>query len=398
MNKKKLWELDNKLNPSVEKFTVGSDYLLDVELLPYDIEASKAHIKMLKKKNVLSDADYKNAQKGLDEILELWKEGKFEIKQEQEDGHTVIEQFLTEKYGEVGRKIHTGRSRNDQVLVMLRLYMKKESKNIAKKVSLLADAFNTKAKENKDIKMPGYTHAQKAMPASVDMWFGSFSDALRDQKVFFDGLRQLLDQSPLGSASGFGIANFDTNREFTSKEMGFKKVQENPMYCAMSRGQFENQFLETFSPSILILSRFVNDLLLFTMQEFDFFSLPVSFTTGSSIMPQKRNYDVLEIARGRMNAYFSAKSEIQNLCKCLISGYNRDTQLTKEIFVKQINNLNEIIDVLTLVVKNLKIQEENLSSAMSDDLFATEKVYDLVNDGKSFRTAYLEIKKDLNKS
>ncbi len=398
MNKKKLWELDNKLDPSVEKFTVGSDYLLDAELLIYDIKASKAHAKMLKEKNVLSDADYKNAQKGLDEILELWKEGKFEIRQEQEDGHTAIEQFLTEKYGEVGKKIHTGRSRNDQVLVMLRLYMKKEAKNISKKVSLLADAFSTKAKENKNVQMPGYTHAQKAMPASVSMWLGSFSDALKDQKVFFDGLCELLDQSPLGSASGFGIANFDTNREFTSKEMGFKKVQKNPMYCAMSRGQFENQFLGTFSPSVLIFSRFVNDLLLFTMQEFDFFSLPASFTTGSSIMPQKRNYDVLEIARGRINAYFSAQSEIQNLCKCLISGYNRDTQLTKEIFVKQVKNLDEIVDVLTLVVKNLKIQEKKLSSAMTDDLFATEQVYDLVSSGKSFRTAYLEIKKDLNKS
>lgn len=397
MIKKKLWEIGDGLHPVVEKFTVGNDYLLDRKLLPYDIQASKSHAKMLREKKILSDADYKNAIKGLDEIQEFWKQGKFDIKQEQEDGHTAIEQFLTEKYGEVGKKIHTGRSRNDQALIMLRLYMKEESKKIIQKLDKLQKAFGFVAKNNRNLRMPGYTHAQKAMPSTVFMWLGSFSDALKDQKPFFEALNKLLDQSPLGSASGFGIENFDTNQDFTSKEMGFKKVQRNPMYCGISRGHFENQFLQTYAPSILILSRFVNDLLLFTMQEFDFMSLPENFTTGSSIMPQKRNYDVLEIARGRINKYFSAQTELQNIFVQLMSGYNRDVQLTKEIFVNQTENLNEIFDVLKLVVENLIFNEEKLSKAMTKDLFVTEDVYKLVNDGESFRTAYLKIKENFNK-
>ncbi len=397
MTKKKLWEIDNGLHPVVEKFTIGNDYLLDRKLLSYDVKASKAHAKMLKEKKILSDADYKNAIKGLDEILELWEQGKFDITQEQEDGHTAIEQFLTEKYGEIGKKIHTGRSRNDQALVMLRLYMKEESKKIVQKLDNLQKVFNSVAKNNRNLKMPGYTHAQKAMPSDVFMWLGSFSAALSDQKPFFEALDELLNQSPLGSASGFGITNFDNNQDFTSNELGFKKVQRNPMYCGISRGHFENQFLQTYAPSILILSRFVNDMLLFTMQEFEFVSLPENFTTGSSIMPQKRNYDVLEIARGRMNRYFSAQAELQNICIQLISGYNRDVQLTKEIFVEQVDNLNEIIEVLTLVTENLIFNKENLRKAMTKDLFVTEDVYDLVNDGKSFRLAYIEIKKSLKK-
>ena len=397
MTKKKLWQINDGLHPDIEKFTVGNDYLLDRKLLPYDLKASKAHAKMLKDKRVLSDTEYKNAITGLDKILKLWEEGKFHITQEQEDGHTAIEQFLTQKYGDVGKKIHTGRSRNDQALVMIRLYMKEEFQKISKEIEKLGEAFKIKAKENQNVQIPGYTHAQKAMPSSAKMWLESFSDALNDQKPFFEALDKLLNQSPLGSASGFGIANFDTNRKLTSKEMGFKKIQKNPMYCGMSRGHFENQFLQTFSPSILILARFVNDSLLFTMQEFNFISLPENFTTGSSIMPQKRNYDVLEIMRGKINNYFSAQNELQNLCMQLMSGYNRDVQLTKEIFITQIDNIKEILKIAILVVQNLAFNKKSLASSMTQDLFVTEDVYDLVNKGESFRTAYLKIKKELKK-
>ena len=392
--KKKLWQTDAELHPVIEAFTVDGDHLLDQQLIPYDIKASLAHAKMLGLKKILSEIEYEEAVIGLNEILELWKKGKFHIKQNQEDGHTAIEQYLTEHHGDVGRKIHTGRSRNDQALTMLRLFMKDKLIVMEEKIYRLEKTLEKQAKKCKDVPMPGYTHAQKAMPTTTSMWLRSFSDALRDQYPFLTALQKIIDQSPLGSASGFGVANFDALRKVTAEHVGLARVQENPMYCGMSRGNFENQFLQTISPTMLILSRLVNDMLLFTMREFDFMSLPNSFTTGSSIMPQKRNYDVLEVMRGRINNFLSTQTELQVLCQNLISGYNRDIQLSKKIFLEQIKNVEEILEVATLIVSKLNLNEEKLRNAMSDDLYATEQIYDLVNSGEPFRSAYLKVKTD----
>jgi len=392
---KKLWQTESALHPLVEKFTIGTDYILDQQLLKYDINGSLAHAKMLAKKGVLTKSEYKKAKQGFAEIISLLESGNFTIAQSQEDGHTAIEQYLTEHYGEVGKKIHTGRSRNDQALVMMRLYMKDLLPSMVNKVKELESVLKMLAKKNK-MPMPGYTHAQKAMPTTASTWLTSFADALADQQIFFKSLARLLDQSPLGSASGFGIKNFNTLQSMTAKELGFKKTQKNPMYCGLSRGHFENQFLQTFSSSMLIISRLINDVLLFTMSEYNFMSLPETLTTGSSIMPQKRNYDVLEIARGRVHTFFNAQRELQDICQHLMSGYNRDVQLTKKIFIEQAENLSEILEVMILVIQNLSFNKNALQKAMSDDLFVTEDVYDLVNNGKSFRDAYHEVKKRIN--
>ena len=255
MAKKKLWQTsDGGLHPLVEKFTVGDDHIFDQQLLPYDIEASVAHAKMLCDIGVLSKDELEQAKSGLDEILKLWKSGDFVVRQDQEDGHTAIEQFLTEKYGEVGKKIHTGRSRNDQSLVMIRLFMKDGLTQIEKLSSELATGLEKKTRDTKDIPMPGYTHMQKAMPATVGMWLDSYLAAVKDLAILFDSTKKMIDQNPLGSASGFGIGNFPLDRESTTQSLGFGKTQENPMYCGFSRGYFENIVLQALSGLMIVFA------------------------------------------------------------------------------------------------------------------------------------------------
>ena len=396
MNTQKIWQTGKNLDPMVEAFTVGQDYLLDQKLLPYDIKASLAHAEMLKSKGVLTDEEYVALKKSLNQALSAWEGGDFVITQAQEDGHTALEQWLTEQCGEAGKKIHTGRSRNDQSLVMLRLYMLDQHTSIKQLIKELIQALETQANVQTGLPLPGYTHTQKAMPTTVTTWLASFVDGLSDQLPFIDNLSILLDQSPLGSASGFGINNFANDRDLTAKTMGFSKVQKNPLYCGLSRGQFEAQFLQTFVPSLLLVNRLATDLMLFTTQEFNYVSLPANMTTGSSIMPQKRNYDVLEIMRGRINQYFSRQQELTQLCRGLISGYHRDLQLSKEIFVGEIENITVILKMLTVVVQKLNFNAEKLESAMTSDLFVTEQVYDLVNQGMPFREAYLKVKKEFS--
>ncbi len=394
--KNKLWQTKGPLDSKVENFTVGDDYLLDQKLLPFDLEASKAHAKMLKKIGVLTGGELIKLEKGLNEILSLWQKGKFKITQEQEDGHTAIEQYLTEKFGEVGKKIHTGRSRNDQSLTMIRLYMKAELAKLKKLVDDLISALNKKSKQYKKIPMPGYTHTRKAMPTTVGAWLDSYAQALIDLKPFLANLRILLDQSPLGSAAGFGISTINLDKKFTASLLKFKKVQANPLYCGLSRGFFESIFLKTFSPIMILINRLANDLILFTAGEFDFFTLPDNMTTGSSIMPQKRNYDLLELTRAKINVYLSCQNQIDNIVKNLISGYHRDLQLTKKIFLDGVELLEASLEITRLVVENLAAKEKNLRSAMTADLYATEKIYKLVNKGMPFRQAYLKIKEEYN--
>lgn len=394
-NKNKLWQIGEGLDKEVEKYTVGEDYILDQQLLPYDLEASLAHAKMLHKIKIIDSQELTNLSEGLDKIKKLWEKGEFIIKQDQEDGHTAIEQYLTEEYGEVGKKIHTGRSRNDQVLVMLRLYMKDELGKIKKDVIELAEILKEKAEELKDIHMPGYTHTQKAMPTTVGTWIESYKDALEDSLLLFDSTEKIIDQSPLGSASGFGISNLSLDQEYTANLLKFSKAQKNPMYCGLSRGFFESIILQTFSPIMILLNRLSNDLMLFTTQEFNFFSLPDNMTTGSSIMPQKRNYDLLEILRAKVTVFFSLERQIQDIVRSLISGYHRDLQITKKSFINSIEITKDSVSLVKKIVGNIFVKKDSLENAMTPDLFATEMVYDLVNKGMSFRDAYKKVKEKI---
>jgi len=256
MTNNKIWQTANdKLHPLVESFTVGDDYLLDQQLLPYDIQASVAHAVMLYKINILNKEELVQAKEGLAEILKKWKKGNFAIKQEQEDGHTAIEQFLTKEYGEIGKKIHTGRSRNDQSLVMIRLFMKDNLKQIEKLSKKFTASLKKKINETKNIPMPGYTHMQKAMPTTVAVWLDSYFSALNDFLILLMTVKKLIDQNPLGSAAGFGVPNIPIDRELTTKNLEFKKIQENPMYCGFSRGYFENIVLQALSNIMIIFSR-----------------------------------------------------------------------------------------------------------------------------------------------
>lgn len=389
----KLWQTsDNSLNPLVEAYTVGDDFVIDQQLLPYDIEASIAHAQMLNKIGTLNKEELDKALLGLNEILIACKEDKFTITKDQEDGHTAIEQYLTERYGEVGKKIHTGRSRNDQSLVMIRLFMKDQLNIIDEISTKLQNLLKSKIEETKTIPMPGYTHLQKAMPTTVGTWLDSYLSALTDFKISLASTIKIIDQNPLGSASGFGINNFQLDKDFTTQKLGFSKTQENPMYCGLSRGYFENIVLQTLSQIMVLSGKFASDMLLFTTSEFNFLSLPNSFTTGSSIMPQKRNYDLFEIMRGNVKVYQSCQNQIQEIVSTIGSGYQRDLQLTKKPFISGVELCKSTILLLCEIIPNLQINEKRLNEAMTPDLFATEEVYKLVNDGKSFRDAYQEVK------
>lgn len=391
---KKIWDKKGgmKTNQVVEDYTVGVDYLLDLELLPYDVKGTMAHVKMLYKIKILNKKELETLLIGLNEILTLWKKGEFKIDKSQEDGHTAIEAYLTENYGEVGKKVHTGRSRNDQALVMLRLFSKEKLLEIKIEILKLIKALAEQIKKQGKIKMPGYTHTQRAMPSSVGMWLGSYCDSLKDDLILIEAIMIIIDQNPLGSAAGYGENILGLDRKFTTKELNFKKVQENPMYCAMSRGKFENIILQVISSVMFDLGKISNDFILFTTKEFNFFTLPDSFKTGSSIMPQKKNYDVLELIRGNTAIYNGYQHQIENVIKNLFSGYNRDFQLTKEPYIKGMKLALETIQVATLVIKNLEAKKTNLENACTSELYATDEALKLVKQGKSFREAYQEVK------
>jgi len=393
-NMKKLWDKKGgaQTNQVVENYTVGVDYLLDLELLPYDIKGTMAHAKMLHKIKILNKKELDTLIEGLNKILSLSKAGKFTIDKSQEDGHTAIEAYLTENYGDVGKKVHTGRSRNDQSLTMTRLFSKEKVSGIKKMVEILIFELEKQIKKCGKIKMPGYTHMQRAMPSSVAMWLGSFCDSLKDDLILINGIMQVIDQNPLGSAAGYGESILGLDRKFTTKELGFKKVQENSMYCAMSRGKFENIILQAISSVMFDIGKIASDLLLFTTKEFNFFTLSDSFKTGSSIMPQKKNYDVLELVRGNVGIFNGYQHQIENVIKNLPSGYNRDFQLTKEPYLKGMKLAQDTIEVMTLVIKDLEAKKENLENACSAELYATDEALKLVKAGKSFREAYQEVK------
>lgn len=393
----KLWQTDGDTLPAIHDYTVGDDYIIDNQLLPYDILGSLAHAQMLEEMGVITKSEFATLAKGLNEILSKWKSGAFNVSQKDEDVHTAIENYLSTQYPEVGKKIHTGRSRNDQVLVMLRLYSKEQLKQLLSQLRAIENLFRAQASTYKSVPMPGYTHLQRAMPTTVGMWLGSYADAYQDTINLVEALQILVDQNPLGSASGFGIKEFPIKKETTTKLLGFARIQENPMYAGLSRGLFESAVLNNLSMPMALASRFACDMLIFTTAEFGFFSLPDNFTTGSSIMPNKRNYDVFEIMRANIHVYQSYQQQVQSITSSIGSGFQRDLQLTKKPYVQGISLLLETLKVLNLSLNELQINKSRLKAAMSDDLYATAKVYELVAKGVSFRDAYRKVKENITK-
>lgn len=387
----KLWDKGYTINKKIENFTVGNDFLLDKKLVKYDCDASIAHAKMLQKINILKKDELKKIIKVLNEIKTLSKNNKFSINIEDEDCHTAIEKYLTKKLGNVGKKIHTCRSRNDQVLTAIRLYEKNELNNIIFLQEKLIQSINKKIKKYKELKIPGYTHMQKAMPTNVETWLGIFNDSGKDNIKLLKNCLTLIDKSPLGSAAGFGVPVFNIDKDYTAKLMGFSEVQDNPMYCQHSRGKFEANICNTINNIMFDLNKLSTDIIMFSTQEFGIIKLPKEFCTGSSIMPQKKNPDVLELIRAKYHVTLAEEMKIKSMIANLISGYNRDLQLTKEPVMKSIDNVKSCLKIITAVIDGLGFDKKKCKKVMTPELYATKEAYELVKEGMTFRDAYKKI-------
>lgn len=393
----KLWQTKStKLHPLVEKYTVGNDFILDTRLLPFDIQASKAHAAALVKAKILTPAEQKKLNKCLNEILALHNQGKFTIKQSDEDCHTAIENYLVTKLGDLGKKIHTCRSRNDQVLVATRLYTRKKLKQVSFELVKMQNVFLKMAKKYEFLPMPGYTHTRRAMPSSVGHWAASYLEELINDHILLETAYNLNDQNPLGAAAGFGV-NIDLDRNLTTKLLGFKRVQVNSLYCVNSRGTTESYILSVLTKIMMTLGRLANEMIWFTTPEYNFFFLPPEFTTGSSIMPQKRNPDIFEIVRGNVNVIVALQTQVKDISKNLISGYNRDTQLTKEPLIKGLGIARRSLEVCALVMPRMKPNRQVLMKSLSPEFFAVHEANRLVKEGMPFRDAYQHVKENIHK-
>jgi len=386
----KLWDKGVDLDKAVEAFTVGKDPELDNVLIPYDCKASIAHARMLGEMGYLENNEVEKLVMELENIITFHREDNFTIKVSQEDCHTAIEEYLVEQLGDVGKKIHTARSRNDQVLTALRLYYKEALQEIIDLGESWIKVLGKFGEENYDVSFPGYTHMQKAMPSSMAMWAGAYVDGMKDDLSMLKSVAKLIDQSPLGSAAGYGVP-IKIDKEMTAKEMGFDRVQNNPIYCQLSRGKFELSILHGLGQIMLTINRLASDLILYSMTEFGYISLPEEFCTGSSIMPQKKNPDVLELLRGSYHIISGYETQVKGLTANLISGYNRDIQLSKEPVMRGINLGIDCFKISAAVIEALKVNKDICDAAMTDELFETEKAYKLVEKGIPFREAYRQV-------
>lgn len=385
--KTKLWEKENKTDLLIESFTVGKDKDNDLLIAPYDVIASRAHAYMLSKVGLLTDEEYQLLAKGLDEIKILLELGKFKIESGVEDIHSQIEIYLTKKYGDVGKKIHTGRSRNDQVLTAIKLYLKSEIAVITSKSQFLQIQFIELAKKHEGILLPGYTHFQMAMPSSFDLWLSAYAESLEDDLELMNAVYRICDKNPLGSAAGYG-SSFPIDREITTKEMGFSEMNKSSVYAQMTRGKTEKLVATALSSIAHTISKFSYDVCLYLCQNFGFISFPEELTTGSSIMPHKKNPDVFELLRAKCNVMQALPNQLLLLTNNLPSGYHRDMQLTKELIIPAIEEMKMCLDVLSHVLPQMQVNENLLSDPKYLYLFSVEEVNKLVQQGMSFRDAY----------
>jgi len=392
----KLWEKDYSTDKLIEEFTVGRDYRLDMNLIPSDCIASMAHARMLNSINILTDDDFSKLKKGLLQIIDDHSKGNFYINLSDEDGHTAIENCLSESCGDAGKRIHTGRSRNDQVVTSVRVFARSMLLEILEAGFSLTETLLSFAEKNRDIPMPGRTHMQTAMPSSVGLWAGAFAEELADDLKMVYNTLEIINQNPLGAAAGYGVP-LPLNREMTTELMGFSKVQNNVIYVNNSRGKFESVILDSLDQIGLTLSKMAQDLILFSLPEFGYFKLPDELCTGSSIMPQKKNPDGLELTRSASAVISAASTEVKNIIRSLPSGYNRDFQAAKEPFIKGNRMALMVLRVMDLTIGKLRVKEENLIGGFTSDIHATDAALELVAAGSTFREAYKEVGLNLDK-
>lgn len=390
----KLWDKGFSTDKKIDHFTVGNDRELDLLLAKYDVIASQAHAKMLGSIGILSSEETIQLVEALDEIGDTIAEGTFTIGQDFEDMHSKIEFLLVEKLGDTGKKIHTARSRNDQVLVAVQLYLKDELTEIKNAVKELFDLLIEKADTHKDILIPGYTHLQVAMPSSFGLWFSAYAESLIDDVYFLNAAYKVADQNPLGSAAGYG-SSFNINRTFTTEELGFDTLKYNVVAAQMSRGKSEKSTAFAISTVAATLAKMAMDVCLYMSQNFNFITFPDELTTGSSIMPHKKNPDVFELIRGKCNVLQGLPQQLALLTTNLPSGYHRDLQLSKELIVPAIQELKSCLEMTTFTLQDIRVKENILDDTKYDYLFSVDTLNKLVQDGMPFRDAYKKIGMDI---
>lgn len=392
---KKLWEKGIKTDAFIEAFTVGKDRDLDLELAKYDVQGTMAHITMLESVGLLEKSELEILTKELQRILdEVIDKGTFEIEEGVEDVHSQIELMLTRTLGDVGKKVHSGRSRNDQVLVDLRLYLRDQIKEIASLSETLFNSLIKQSEATKEILLPGYTHTQAAMPSSFGLWFGAYAESLVDDLVLLESTYRIVNRNPLGSAAGYG-SSFPLNRTLTTELLGFDGMSRNVIYAQMGRGKTEQTLAFAMAGLAGTLNKFASDVCLYNSQNFAFVTLPDDLTTGSSIMPHKKNPDVFELIRAKTNVLKALPNQIMMAIGNLTSGYHRDFQLLKELLFPAIQDLKDCLFITEYAASKITANENILDDPKYKLTFSVEVVNELVLQGVPFREAYVQVAKQI---
>ena len=390
----KLWEKGVPVNQAIEKFTVGKDREMDLYLAPFDILGSMAHVRMLGSVGLIAETEVPVLLAGLKKLYLKTQQENFVIEEGIEDVHSQVEYLLTQELGDLGKKIHSGRSRNDQVLLDLKLFIRDAIREVTESSSALIDLLLKKADDTKNILLPGYTHLQVAMPSSFGLWFGAYAESLTDDLDVLQSAWKITNQNPLGSAAGYG-SSFPLNRQMTTNLLGFAKMNYNVVYAQMGRGKVEKIVSFALANIAATLSKLAYDVCLFNSQNFGFVKLPDEFTTGSSIMPHKKNPDVFELIRSKCNKIQGVPAQISLMTNNLPSGYFRDLQILKEVFLPVFGELIDCLNIASLALANMQVKTEILNQPIYDYLFSVEEVNKLVLNGMPFRDAYKTVGKQI---
>ena len=390
----KLWEKNFEINKEIERFTVGRDREMDMYLAKYDVLGSMAHITMLESIGLLEKDELTQLLAELKNIYRSCEQGEFVIEDDVEDVHSQVEMLLTRKLGDMGKKIHSGRSRNDQVLVDLKLFTRHQLKDIADEVKSLFDELIAKSEQYKNILMPGYTHLQVAMPSSFGLWFGAYAESLADDLLFLQAAYRMTNRNPLGSAAGYG-SSFPLNRTMTTALLGFDSMDYNVVYAQMGRGKMERNVAFAIATIAGTLAKMAFDACMFNSQNFSFVKLPKECTTGSSIMPHKKNPDVFELIRAKSNKLQALPQQVMLIMNNLPVGYFRDLQIIKEVFLPAFDELKDCLQMAAYIINKIEVNEHILDNPMYDPMFSVEEVNRLAANGMPFRDAYKKVGLDI---
>ena len=390
-----LWSKGTQATELVDAFTVGNDRVLDLRLARYDVLGSKAHIRMLESIGLLTKEELETLTEGLDTILGEIEKGDFILEADVEDIHSQVELLLTRRLGDIGKKIHSGRSRNDQVLVDLKLFLKDEVLKLREEVLALFSTLQKLSEEHKDVLLPGYTHGQVAMPSSFGLWFGAYAEALADDMYMLRGAYNVTDQNPLGSAAGYG-SSFPLNRQMTTDLLGFASLDYNVVAAQLSRGKSERAVASAMGAIALTLNKFAADCCMYMSPNYGFIKFPDELTTGSSIMPHKKNPDVWEIMRGNCNRVMACENEISLMCSNMPHGYHRDFQLLKDVLFPTLETMHNCLQMADYMLQHIIIKKNILDAPIYDYLFTVEEVNRRTLEGMPFRDAYKSVGIEVN--